>query len=76
MWAIKYRTVSVITDTVKTSCKVCKDENYKDILTEKKRLVILYLIPIPLATDRMEVCPACHARMKVKESIDLIDSKI
>lgn len=76
MWSISYKTVSVITDTSKTRCKVCKDENYKDIVTEKKRLTILYVIPFSLATERVEICPVCNARMKVKESGDLIDSKI
>nr|WP_294858745.1 hypothetical protein [uncultured Fluviicola sp.] len=76
MWSVSYKTVSVITDTSQTKCKVCKDENFKDILTEKKRLIILYVIPIPLATERVEICLACNARMKVKESGDLIDSKI
>ncbi|MNJ85462.1 hypothetical protein D3C87_29370 [compost metagenome] len=76
MWSIKYKTVSVITESSKTKCKVCKDENQKDIVTEKKRLTILYVIPIPLATERVEICPACNARMKVKESSELIDSKI
>jgi hypothetical protein len=76
MWSISYKTVSVITDTSKTKCKVCKDENHKDIVTEKKRLTILYVIPISLATERVEICPACNARMKVKESSDLIDSKV
>lgn len=76
MWSVKYKTVSVITESGKTTCKVCKAENQKDIVTEKKRLTILFIIPIPLATERVEICPACNARMKVKESNDLIDSKI
>lgn len=76
MWSISYKTVSVITDAHKTKCRVCKDENCKNIVTEKKRLTILYLIRIPVATERVEVCPVCNARMKVKESADLIDSKV
>lgn len=76
MWSISYKTVSVITDAHKTKCKVCKDENYKNIMTEKKRLTILYLIRFSVATERVEVCPACNSRMKVKESSYLIDSKV
>ena len=76
MWSISYKTVSVITDTQKTRCKVCKAENFKNIVTEKKRLTILYVIRMSIATERVEVCPACNARMKVKESVDLIDSKV
>jgi hypothetical protein len=76
MWSISYKTVSVTVDTQKTKCKVCKEENCKDIVTEKKRLTILYVIPISLVTERVEICPACNVRMKVKESGDLIDSKI
>lgn len=76
MWSVRNKPVSVITDTAKTTCRVCKAEGYKDIITEKKRLTILYIIPITLGTERIEVCPACHARMKVKESSDLIDSKV
>ncbi|MNU65172.1 hypothetical protein D3C71_544610 [compost metagenome] len=76
MWSVKYKTVSLITESSKTKCKVCKEEGYKDILTEKKRLIIFYLIPIRVATQRIEICPVCNARMKVKESSELIDSKI
>lgn len=76
MWSVKYKTVSVITEPGTTKCKVCKAENRKDIATEKKRLTILYFIPIRIVTERVEICPDCNARMKVKESSDLIDSKI
>lgn len=76
MWSVKYKTVSVVTESSITKCKVCKAENHKDIATEKKRLTILYLIPICIKTERVEICPACNARMKVKESSELIDSKI
>lgn len=76
MWSVKYKIVSVITETSKTECKVCKDQNQKDIVSEKKLLTILYVIPIRLGIERVEICPACHARMKVKESGELIDSKI
>jgi hypothetical protein len=76
MWSIKHKPVSVITESTKSACKVCRAEGYKDIITEKKRLTILYVIPITLATERVEVCPVCDARMKVKEASDLIDSKI
>lgn len=76
MWSVKYKMVSVITETSKTKCKVCKDQNQKNIVSEKTLLTLLYVIPIRLAAKRVEVCPACHARVKIKESGELIDSKI
>jgi hypothetical protein len=76
MWSVKYKTVSTIRETVKTSCKVCKTKDYQELVTEKKRLVVLYLVPITLRIERVKVCPVCRARMKVIESTDLIDSTI
>ena len=76
MWSIRYKQVSVVTESVKTTCKVCRTENYKEIVTEKKLLTILYIIPVKIGNGRIEVCPLCHARVKVKESSFLIDSKV
>ncbi len=76
MWSVKYKMVSVITETLTTECKVCKDQNKKAIVSEKRLLTFLRVIPIRLATERVEICPTCNARMKVKESSRLVDSKI
>ncbi|AEA44883.1 hypothetical protein Fluta_2904 [Fluviicola taffensis DSM 16823] len=76
MWSIQYKPVSVISESTKTNCKVCKAENQKEILTEKKVLTILYIIPIRIGTNRIEICPSCNSRMKIKEDQNLIDSRI
>lgn len=74
MWSIRYKTVSRRQGDITSECRVCKQKTTKMHVTEKKVLFILYLIPIPLKKEYVDICSGCKARARVAFNPELIDS--
>lgn len=74
MWSIRYRTVNRRQGNTISQCRVCKQKTTKMHVTEKKVLFILYLIPIPLKKEYVDICSGCKARIRVIADPELIDA--
>lgn len=56
------------------TCRVCRKAGNLELLTEKK-VIRIFFIPVKTVLEKYDVCLACHARLPIKLSDDLLDAQ-
>jgi hypothetical protein len=74
MWSVRYRITSSRQAARPSKCRICRQETIRTHVVERKIVLILWLIRIPLGEEYFEICPACKARSRVIVDPELLDS--